>query len=278
MLVDDGAPRNARAHQIHNFVTRDGTPPGEFRGIARDQLTPYPSVEVRDAKVSRIERLAGPDAEGCAFEVSVGDDRVRARRILLAVGMRDELPSIAGLAELWGSSVFQCPYCHGWELRDRPWGVLVDSEMMATFAPHLSNWASHVTAFTNGAILAEGALETLRKSVVTLETEPIKRLHGTGTLEGVELSSGRIVPCAAFATRPRQRQVDLVSALGLALDDQGFVRVDPRTRESSVPGIHVAGDATTMQQVAIMAAAEGAAAAAMMNHVIIGDRLARAAG
>jgi thioredoxin reductase len=277
LLVDGDTPRNARAHQIHTFLTRDGTPPAAFRAIAREQLTPYPSVEVREAKVSGVAKLPTPGADGCMFEVSMGDDRVLARRVLLAAGMRDELPPIAGLAELWGTSVFQCPYCHGWELRDRPWGVLVDSEMMAGFAPFVSNWASHVTAFTNGSALSGETLQALRRSVVTLELEPIARLHGTGTIEAVELESGRLVPCAAFAMRPRQRQVELVIGLGLTLDEQGFVRVDPRTKESSMPGIHVIGDATTMQQGAIMAAAEGVAAAAVMNHAIVTERLARAA-
>src|SRR5258708_7027033 len=222
-------------------------PPATFRAVAREQLALYRSVEVRDAKVTSVEKLPAPEADGCAFEVSIGKDRVRARRILLATGMRDELLPIAGLAELWGNSVFQCPYCHGWELRDRPWGVLVDSEMMGGLAPFVSNWASHVTAFTNGSALAEETLQGLRRSVVTLEIEPIERLHGAGNIEAVELQSGRLVSCAAFAMRPRQRQVDLVIALGLALDEQGFVRVDPRTKESSVPGIHVIGDATSMQ-------------------------------
>src|SRR5258708_4571131 len=108
LLVDGDTPRNARAHQIHNFVTRDGMPPATFRAVAREQLALYLSVEVRDAKVTSVEKLPAPEADGCAFEVSIGKDKVRARRILLATGMRDELPPIAGLAELWGNSVFQC--------------------------------------------------------------------------------------------------------------------------------------------------------------------------
>jgi thioredoxin reductase len=276
LLIDGGTPRNARAHQVHTFVTRDGTPPSEFRAIAREQLTPYPSVEVREAIVSHIEKRATPDADGCGFEVSFGDTIVRARRILLAVGMRDELPAIAGLAELWGTSIFQCPYCHGWELRDRPWGVLVDSDAMAGFAPFLTNWASHLTAFTNAAPLSDESLHTLRSNTLTLETEAIARFVGASAIEAVELVSGRVVACAAVLMRPPQQQVELVRALGLALDDQGFVRVDPRTKESSVIGIHVIGDATTPQQAAIIASGDGMSAAAVINHGIVLDRLARA--
>ncbi|WP_394823946.1 NAD(P)/FAD-dependent oxidoreductase [Pendulispora albinea] len=280
LLVDGGTPRNARAHQVHTFLTRDGTPPSEFRRIAREELAMYASVEVRDALVTSIEKLTAPDLDGCAFAIALGDAKdaaVRARRVLLAVGMRDELPPIAGLAEFWGTSVFQCPYCHGWELRDRPWGAVVTSDAMAGFAPFLSNWASHLTLFTNGSELSEATLHTLRQSGLTLETEPIARLVGARDLESVELLSGRTVPCSALVMRPPQRQVDLVMALGLSLDEQGFVRVDPQTKESSTPGIHVIGDATTMQQAAIMAAAAGMGAAAAMNHALVMERMARAA-
>ncbi len=105
LLLDGGTPRNARAHEVHTFLTRDGTPPAEFRRIARAQLAPYSSVEIRDATASGIERRTAPDAEGHAFEVSFGDAEVLTRRVLLAVGVRDELPPIPGLAELWGTSI-----------------------------------------------------------------------------------------------------------------------------------------------------------------------------
>lgn len=275
LLIDGGTPRNARAHQVHTFVTRDGTPPSEFRAIARAQLAPYPSVEARDGWVSGIAQLAAADADGCGFEVAFADTRVRARRILLAVGIRDELPALAGLADFWGTSVFQCPYCHGWEFRDRPWGVFVDSDAMAGFAPFIANWASHVTVFTHGSALTDETLAGLRGGPLALETEPIERFVGTDELQAVQLVSGRSVACAAMIMRPPQHQVELVTALGLALDELGFVRVDPRTKESSVPGIHVIGDATTMQQGAIMAAADGMSAAAMMNHGLVLERQAR---
>ncbi len=277
LLVDGGTPRNARAHAVHTFVTRDGIPPAEFRAIAREQLRAYPSIEVRDAFVSRIERLSSPTLDGSAFDVYTQNETVRTRRVLLTTGVRDELPSIPGLAELWGRTVFQCPYCHGWELRDRPWGVLASSDMMAAFASFVTNWASHVTAFTNGAAIAAEVLAKLHDDGVTIVDEPIAKLHGEAdAIRSVELASGRFVQCEALAMRPPQRPVDLVTDLGLELDETGFVRVQQPSRESSVPGIYVAGDATTMVQGAINAAAEGTMVAAMMNHAIVEARLSRA--
>jgi len=279
LLVDGGTPRNARARAIHNFVTRDGTPPAEFRALARAQLAAYASVEACEGIVARVEQLAAVDEAGLAFVLTFSDahDPVGARRVLLATGMRDELPPIPGLAELWGASVFQCPYCHGWELRDRPWGVLTNTESMVAFAPILSAWSSHVTAFTNGAHLPDGALDRLRQSGFTIELEPIARLRGGGAIDGVELASGRTVACDALVLRPPQSPVELVLSLGLARDELGYVRVDEHTKESSVPGVHVVGDTVTMQQSAIIAAAQGMVAAAMINHALILERLARAA-
>jgi thioredoxin reductase len=268
LLVDGGTPRNARATEVHSFLTRDGTPPSELRAIGRAQLTAYPSVEVRDAFVSSVER-AGAD-----FVVAMGDARVRARRLLLATGVRDELPAIEGVAEHWGHSVFQCPYCHGWEHRDQPWAVLLTSTMMADHAQLFFAWTDRITALTNGAAIDEDALSRLEATGVTVEREPIARLGGTHELESIALASGRLVPCSALVAWPKQHPATVVEQLSLARDDMGYARVDER-RESSVPGVYVAGDAATMRQSAISGAADGMMAAAMINQSLIFEDVAR---
>src|SRR5262245_55977893 len=118
LLCDSGPRRNAAAGHIHNFVTRDGTPPDEFRQIGRQQLAGYPSVEVRDARVESISGTRG------AFRVDLTSGVAEARRVLLCVGMVDEMLPLDGFRELWGRAIFQCPYCHGWEVQDRRWGYL----------------------------------------------------------------------------------------------------------------------------------------------------------
>ena len=275
LLVDGGVPRNARAAEVHTFVTRDGIPPAEFRAIGRAQLTPYPSVEVRDAFVTSIVR------DGASFVVTAGDAKVRARKLLLAVGVRDELPPIEGLADHWGHSVFQCPYCHGWEHRDLAWGVVVGSPMMAEWAPLLTGWTDRLTAFVHGVTIPADVAERLTAAGVVLEREAITRLvsgapHGSSapSLASVVLESGRVVPCSALVMHPKQHAAAVVDELGLARDDLGYVKVDER-RESSVPGVYVAGDANTMRQGAIVAAADGLMAATMMNHALVLEDVAR---
>jgi thioredoxin reductase len=264
LLCDSGPRRNAAAEQVHNFVTRDGTPPDEFRRIAREQLATYPNVDVVDA---RVEAVAG--ARG-AFEVRLSSKTVEARRILLGTGMIDEMMPLDGFRELWGHAIFQCPYCHGWEVRDRRWGFLVLPASTAhwlPFALQLRGWTSDLVVFTNGVVEpSDDVRGQLQAAGIRVETAPVTRLVGhDGRLEAVELSSGTSVPCDVLFAHPRQRQVDLVQSLGLALDDDGYVKVDPMKRETSVPGIYASGDLTTRGQAAVLAAASGMQAAAAIN-------------
>ena len=264
LLCDAGPRRNAAAGRDHNFVTRDGTPPDEFRRIAREQLAHYPNVEVRDV---RVESISG---ERGAFEITLSDGRVEARRVLLCTGMIDTIPPLEGFRELWGHSIFQCPYCHGWEVQDGRWGYLAlgaEAQHVALFAMQLRGWTRELVVFTNGTLeLGEDARDRLHAAGVRLETAPVARLVRRGDrLEAVELADGTAVPRDALFAHPPQRQVALIEAMGLALDDGGMVRVDPMTRETSIPGIYAAGDLTTRAQAAILGAAAGMEAAARIN-------------
>ena len=263
LVCDAGPRRNAAAEQIHNFVTRDGTAPDEFRRIAHEQLAAYPQVEVR---ALRVEAVAGREG---AFAVTTEAGILAARRLLLCTGMIDETLAIEGFAAHWGRSVVQCPYCHGWELRDRPWGFLVPPEHadhVVPFALQLRGWTREVSVFTNGTPLADEARAGLDGAGVRVVEAELARLLGDADgLEAIELVDGSRVACALLFAHPPQRQTALVDALALALDDEGYVRVDPHTRATSVPGIHAAGDLTTRMQSALAAAAAGQHAAAVIN-------------
>lgn len=261
LLCDSGPRRNAAAERMHNFVTRDGTPPDEFRQLAKAQLAHYPNVEVR---ALRVESIAGARGQ---FRLQLSEGAVEARRILLATGMVDEPLPIEGFRELWGSAVFQCPYCHGWEVQDRQWGCLARSAEILPFVTQLRGWSRHVTLFvTEPFELPEPARQQLTAAGVRLELSPVTRLIGRGRqLEAVELASGERVACEVLFAHPPQQQVALIRELGVALDAEGFVQVDPLRRETSIPGIYAGGDLTTRMQAAIFAAASGTHAAAMLN-------------
>lgn len=264
LLCDAGPRRNAAAAHIQNFVTRDGTPPDDFRRIGGDQLASYPLVERRNERVDSISGESG------AFRVGLASGAVEARRVLLCMGMLDELPPIEGLHALWGRSVFQCPYCHGWEVQDRRWGYLVspaDAAMFLPFALLVRGWTRDVVVFTDGNTdVAHEVRAQLETAGIRLETAPVARLKvARDQLEAVELADGTAVPCDVMFMHPPQRQVDLIRSLGVALDSDGYVRVDPMKSETSIAGIYAAGDMTSRMQGAIWAAAGGARAAAMIN-------------
>jgi thioredoxin reductase len=184
--------------------------------------------------------------------------------------MIDEMLPIEGFGDLWGRSIFQCPYCHGWEVQDRRWGYLVhaaDSHMLLPFALMARGWTRDLVVFTEGSFeVPEEIRARLQSAAIRLETAPVARLVAReGGLEAVELSNGTTVPCEVLFTHPPQRQVELVRSLGVALDEKGYVRIDPMKCETSVPGIYAAGDLTTRMQGAIPAAAAAVRAAGMIN-------------
>ena len=274
LLCDSGPRRNAAAEQIHNFVTRDGTPPDEFRHVGRQQLAIYPTVEIKEVRVESISGKRG------AFQAALTSGTVEARRVLLCTGMVDEMLPIDGFRALWGRAIFQCPYCHGWEIRDRRWGYLAraaDASHLLPFALLVRGWTRDVVVFVDSVFDVPAETRArLDTAGIRLESVPVARLIARDhRLEAVALADGTTVPCEELFVHPPQRQVDLVRAVGIALDENGFVRVDPMQRETSIPGIYAAGDLTTRMQAAIQAAAAGNQAASMINIDLAMDPGAR---
>lgn len=269
-LIDAGPRRNAAAEHVYGFVTRDGVTPDEFRASAREQLRRYETVTTHDARVERIAR------DGAHFVLTAGALVVRARKVLLASGLIDTPPALPGVERYWGRGVILCPFCHGFEVRDRPFGVLLKDAQHLRWAPMLRCWTGSVTAFTNGAFaLSEEDRSFAASAGLAIDERPIAGLAGEGgALEALRFGDGSSVACAALFVRATQTQLPFVSALGLELDEQGFVRADPMGK-TAVEGVFVAGDLATPMQSAMMAAASGARAAAMLTHELAAELFVR---
>jgi thioredoxin reductase len=276
LVCDGGEPRNAASPAAHSFLTRDGTPPLELRRIGREQLAEYPSVELADAEIREVDSADG------RFEATLGDGRhVAARKVILATGVRDELPAIEGLTDLWGGDVFHCPYCHGWEVRDRPLVVLSNGappEIFWHMVTLIRNWSGDVVVLTDGGDdLGPEDRERLRAMDVGLREEPIARLeHEGGRLTQVVFADGSALPRGGVFVRPvLHPRNELALRLGCDLNDDaipGLIRVDP-TWQTTVPGVYAVGDvATPMQQIA-MAVSSGAMAGALANYALVMDDL-----
>jgi thioredoxin reductase len=261
LVCSAGAPRNAPAHAAHGLFTRDGTPPAELLRIGREQLLPYPTVELRELAACEVTGAAG------SFAVALADGRTeRARRVLFATGVIDELPDVPGMRELWGSGVFHCPYCHGWEVRDQPLAVYGRDAGALHLALLLPQWSADVVLLTDGPVpFDEEQRRQLARRGVGVRPEPLQRLKGRdGRLERIVFAAGEDLARSALFVRPPQRQRSALPArLGCVVQD-GFVQVDEFGR-TVVPGVYAAGDLTGPYQQLVAAAAAGARAAATIN-------------
>jgi thioredoxin reductase len=213
---------------------------------------------------------------GGTFEVRLADDVLEGQRVLLATGLVDVRPDLPDVGDFWGTSVLQCPFCHGWEVADQPLGFVAEEAEDLRSCQFYGNWSSDLTVFTHGRFEVPPELaDRLDEWGVRLETSPVRALHGdSGRLTKVELEDGRTLGCEALFLHPEQRQTPVVERLGLETNDGGFVVVPKEygappegsrhVMETSQPGLFAAGDLTSPAQSAAMATFEGALAGQTM--------------
>lgn len=270
LVCDSGEYRNAASHSLHGYLTRDNTPPAALRAAGRDELARYPTVEVFDGHVETAARKAG------GFDVVLtGRGAVHCRALLLATGVVDELPPLPNVEEFYGRSVYHCPYCDGWERRDGQIAVYGRGSLGLGLALELTVWSRDLVLFTDGpAGLGSDDLARLGRNEIAVEERRIAALCGqAGQLEALRLDDGTTVDREAmfFIVGQRERS-GLAAALGCTFNAEGSV--DTGTNESTdVEGLFVAGDASRRAQLAIVAAAEGAQAAAAINTMLLGQDL-----
>ena len=247
LVLDRGGQSNRAAAHVGGLLAQEGTSPDELYARARDQLALYDTVEIRDAEAVDAR------AEGDGFVVVLGDGggEVRAGALVLATGMDYEVPDVPGFREHWGGGVFHCPFCHGWEVRDRPLVVYGDGEMAERQLALLRGWSSDVT------VVGPGEMAGLRVD--------------DGQVRAVVRRDGSEVACdAVLVHAPLRRRDRLPERLGLSLTEDGFVEVD-RLGHTSVPGVYAAGDiAVAPQQVAIALGSGHLAGVVAVRELLLG--------
>jgi thioredoxin reductase len=266
LLCDRGTPRNRASHAINGFIARDGIDPAEFRRTALAELERYPGVHFRPEEILQAYRTGELEF---AVRFAAGDE-VRARKLLLATGVEDELPRLKGLEQFFGSSVFQCPYCDGWEVRNGAVAVYGRERRGFEAARALTAWTQDIVLCTDGpAGLSSGQRRALERNAIVIETEPIAELLGhDGALAAIRLASGReLSRSALFFDTPTHPQSKLAESLGCELTPEGGIRCG-QYEATSVPGVFVAGNIVKDVQLSIVAAAEGARAAFGLNRAL----------
>ena len=282
LVVDAGDPRNAPAAHVHQYLGREGTAPQELTAIGRREVEQYGGVVLRD-RVTALRR----ESAGFVAELASGSP-VRARRVLVATGLTDELPDVPGLAEGWGDWVVHCPYCHGWELRDQPIGVVGSPAAGPFLALLWRQWSRDVVWFRHTAAEADTAeVRQLTARGVRIVDGPLTRVeHGDGRV-AVHTGDGATIERRALVVAPRFTASDgLLTGLGIEAVEQelhGAVRgtrvpTDP-TGMTSVPGVWVAGNVGDIGAQVMASAVQATAAAAAINvDLVVEDTAAAVQG
>jgi thioredoxin reductase len=271
LVCDSGQPRNAASQAVHGYLTREGIPPREFLRTAREQMRPYATVTFRDVTVTSAEcRTDG------RFHVTLeGGETVHARKLLIATGVRDNLPQVEGLHELYGRSVFHCPYCDGWEVRDQPLAVYGKGEKGYGLSLELTAWSADIVLCTDGPCdIDNEQRERLGRNGIRVRDERVRRLEGhDGVLQRIVFESGPAEERRAlFFTAGQYQHSPLAIQLGCEFNDKGTVRTG-RYETTHLRGLYVCGDASRAVQWVVVAASEGAEAAFAINTDLIKEDL-----
>jgi thioredoxin reductase len=272
LLCDNGRPRNAATQAIHGYLTRDSIPPSEFRAIGRQQLARYETVQLRD-----VEVVDAACRDGRFVVALAGGEQVESRKLLLATGVVDNLPALQGISELYGRSVFHCPYCDGWEVRDQPLAVYGRGDRAEGLALELTGWSRDVVVFTDGECeMDDTQRRRLERHGIGVREERLARLEGAdGVLERVVFANGESVARRAmFVTLGQEQRSAMAIRLGCEFNDKGTVMTG-KYETTHLKGLFVAGDASRAVQWVVVAAAEGAEAAFAINTQLLKEDLAR---
>ena len=272
VVVDAGQPRNASAHAVHNFLTRDGTSPAELVRLGRAEAESF-GVRFVDATAERVERADD------TFAVSLaGGDVVTGRRLLVTTGLVDELPALPGLRERWGVDVLHCPYCHGWEVRDSAIGILASGPRSMHQAQMWRQWSSDVTLLADGTFTPDAEqLELLAARGIAVVDEAVESVVvEDGKLVGVALAGGAVRPLDALVVgAPVRVRAGLLVDLGLELTEHpmgiGEHVATDAAGATAIPGVWAAGNVSNPAAQVITSAAEGLWAGAQINADLIRD-------
>jgi thioredoxin reductase len=262
LIIDSGLPCNRQTPHSHNFITQDGETPAAIAAKALEQVLKYDTVSlIKDTVINaaEVKRI---------FEIkTLNGSRYTSKKLLIAAGIRDILPSIPGLKECWGISVIHCPYCHGYEFKGRKNGILINHEMIFHLVPMIKNLTAEVTVLTNGEIeLSEEQTGLLAKSNVKLINQPIHNIiHENGSLTHIVFADGTVAALdALYVKAPFEQHTEAAAQLGCDFTEHGHVSVD-NMQKTSVPGVFACGDCSSMMRSVATAVYTGNVAGAMIN-------------
>lgn len=270
ILFDDNNPRNAVTSESHGFITRDGINPQELKRIAQEELGNYPDVKIEKQRVLSVAKKNG------VFQITAEDGVIHnAKKVILATGFKEVLPDIQSIKEFYGTSLFSCPFCDGWELRDRPLAVISENQPAFHLAKVVSNWTDNLIVCTNGKrTLSADEKGILESRGIKVYEEKIRSLIGEkGFLQKIEFDGGEaVLSDGGFVLPEWEQATDIGIQLGCNMNERGGIETDSWKR-TTVEGLYACGD-TLMAGPSqlILAAGEGSMAAISINGELIEEK------
>jgi len=264
ILFDNNKPGNAVTHASHGFITRDGINPSEFRQIAHKELNRYPSIEFKDNEVNSVIK------NEVTFDlITSNGEKYQSKTLIISTGLKGILPDIDSISKFYGTSLFNCPYCDGWELKDNPLVVIIEEQKhIFHYVQTIYNWSKDLVVCSNGNIISDPELKDLLQSKgVKIMEQRIKNLIGeNGLMEQIVFENGETLSRKAGFVLPQYIQSsDFGKQLGCENDPMGGIATDTFGR-TNIHGVYAAGDASKIFPYGIIyAAAEGSLAAVGVN-------------
>lgn len=267
LIIDSGKPCNRQTPHSHNFLTQDGKAPKEISEIAKDQVLKYETVSFFEGRVAKKSQ----NSKGFEVEIDNGE-KFSAKKIILASGVKDQIPDIKGFAECWGISVIHCPYCHGYEVKGKKTGILSNGDLAFEFSKLVFNLSKDLSLFTNGeCTLNEEQAERFSQNKINIVEDEIKEIvHENGNIRKIVFKNGSEKALEAlYAKIPFEQNIN-TEDLQLELTEHGFIKID-HFHKTSTDGVFACGDNTTMMRSVANAVAQGNFTGAIVNKELSED-------
>jgi thioredoxin reductase len=261
LVFDSGKPRNLKSEAMHGFLSRDGINPLEFLRLCKEDLEKY-QAEIKNDEIVKVARTL----DG-TFEVEdLNGNKFYSKRLLIATGLVDELPSIEGIEKFYGTSVFHCPYCDGWEMRLKPIAVYGKNNIGAGLAMVLKNWTDDILVCTDGRDINQEEMRIFQLKNIKVNIKKIQKLEGSnGQVEKIIFFDGSEANIyGLFFSSDQYQKSNIAQQIGCDFTENGVIETD-RFQQTNIPGVFVAGDSAKDMQLVIIAAAEGAKAAVVID-------------
>ncbi|WP_433896507.1 NAD(P)/FAD-dependent oxidoreductase [Sphingobacterium mizutaii] len=265
LIIDNGIPCNRQTPHSHNFITHDGEKPKVIAERAREQVAQYKSIEFLNAKAIKGKKLEGK------FEIQteVGD-KLFAKKLIFATGIKDLLPEIKGFTACWGISVIHCPYCHGYEFKGKKTAIMIDNEKAFHIAQLVNNLTDNITILTSGKTYFSDVQRQKLKDhhIDIIDKEVLEIVHHLGNVNAVTFTDGSQVPFnAIYASVPFIQHSQMPQELGCELNEQGYIKTDS-FQMTNIEGVFACGDNTSPMRSVANAVAAGNLTGAMVNYIL----------